>query len=434
MRKHLRVSGIVALAATAAVGAVSGPGGARAAHGFARTARARPSVQGVEVASVDRGVLTVTDEATGAATVLGRGPYRGALGSAIQDPGFSPDGRFVAYIEDLGNGTDLHVVPVHGSGGAIVAGAQSYAWSPARDELAVSRAHEVELISAGGTPARRWPMTDPGTPLFSPTGARLAIGSPGGRSGRGHLWLLSTRGGPPRSVRQPGCELPAAWSADGTRLLFWRDGNCSASIAADGLALDSVTARDLPTNGGRRPALVDLGRTLPYRGWVVPVSGTTVIVNSGGNRVAADHKSLHRCNAATGACSALAVPAGFTTLDPAVADRTHRLFAIRVPQSDAMNDFLPRGTLWSSALTGGHADELMAAGTGVADPVPVAGGSRLILVRMRSARSAVVETVSLRSGEVRTVAAVDPADYYGEFMASLVLAVWQPHSPGARTG
>jgi hypothetical protein len=49
--------------------------------------------------------------------------------------------------------------------------------------------------------------------------------------------------------------------------------------------------------------------TLAYPTWVVPVSGARVLVNHGVDRVAADHKTLCSCDAATGKCQALELPA-----------------------------------------------------------------------------------------------------------------------------
>jgi len=382
---------------------------------------------GVEVASVYRGDLSVTDAATGTSVVVARGPYQRNLGSAIQDPGFSPDGRFVAYMESAGSSSELHVVALGGGRTITVSHALSYTWSPTDDDLAVSLASEVKLISAEGTSLHRWVIADPLAELFSPSGKRIAVASSGLRSGRGYLRLLPVGTGPERLIRQPGCDEPAGWTADGSHLLFWRDEDCSASIGADGLPLDSIATGGFGTSstGGGRSRIVSVAGTLPYSRWVVPVSGDTVLVNSGGDRVAADHKTLQWCSAATGACKSLPSPAGTATLDPAVATRD-RLFEVRVSQSNAMNDFLPHGTLWMSTTTGRHAHELTSAGTGVADPIPTADGSKLLFVRTPSTGSAKVEVLTIHTGVVRAIAAIDLADYYGEFMAPEVLAVWQP--------
>lgn len=391
------------------------------------TSKAAPT--GVEVASVYRGDLTVTDTATGSSVVVAHGAYQRDLGSAIQDPGFSPDGRDLAYMESSGSSSDLHVVSLHGGRPVTVRGVLSYAWSPVDDDLAaVSRANEVELLSAEGASLRHWDIADPFIALFSPSGKSLAVASSGLGSGRGYLRLLTIGAGQERSIRQPGCDEPAAWTADGTHLLFWRDPDCSASIGADGLPLDSIATRALQTSraDGRHPKIVNVASTLPYQRWVVPLAGDTVLVNSGGDRVAADHKALKICSAVTGACRAFALPAGVTTLDAGVAHGTQQLFEIRVAQSEAMNDFLPHGTLWMSTTMGGRARELRSAGSEVADPVPSADGSEVYLVRAISDAAAKVEALTIRTGAVRAIATIDLADYYGELMAPRVLAIWQP--------
>ena len=328
-----------------------------------------------EVGVVHGGTLDVVDEVSGRAVVVARGPYYGVLGSAIGTPGFAADGAWVAYLETTSNGsTSVHVVSSSGAHAITVAGGQGYAWSPVREELAVSL-----------------------------PGSSLAVLTAGGGSAR---TILSRAGY---------CQQPAGWTADGSRVLTWQDADCSASIAADGLTLDAV-----PVAGGRA---VSLGTTLADPSWVLPVSGTRVLVNSGGDRIVADHKVLRSCDAATGACTAFLLPAGITSLDPALAAAAHELFEVRVPQSVQASDFVPHGTLWAGTLSGGGEHQLTAAGTGVADPVPSADDSMVTFVRMTSTTTATVDVLNVRTGQVRVLAPVDDADYYGEFTASGVLAV-----------
>jgi hypothetical protein len=371
-----------------------------------------------EVAVVHGGVLSVVDEATGRATVLARGPYFGQLGSAIGTPGFSADGAWVAYLEISSSGnSSVHVVRTSGTGAITVAGGQGYAWSPARDELAVSLPGSVELIGTAGKVLERWAVPGSWSESFSPSGARIAVGTRSSDEPDGGLVVLPAGGGPPRTIlsRSDYCQQPAGWTADGSRVLSWQDADCSASIAADGLMLDAV-----PAAGGRA---VSLGTTLAYTPWVLPVSGERVLVNTGDDRIAADHKALRSCDAATVACTALPLPARTTSLDPAIAPAAHELFEVRVPQSVQAGDFVPRGTLWSGPLSGGAEHQLRAAGTGVADPVPSADGGTVTFVRMTSATTATVDMLNVRTGQVRVLAPVNNADYYGEFTGSEVLAV-----------
>jgi hypothetical protein len=371
-----------------------------------------------EVAAVHDGLLRVIDEATGRATVLARGPYYGQLGSAIGTPGFSADGSWVAYQETSSNGSSsVHVVSSSGAHSVTVAGAQGYAWSPVRDELAVSLPGSVELITVAGKVLERWAAPGTFSESFSPSGAQIAVGTRASDAPDGSLVVLTVGGRFPRAIlsRTDYCQQPAGWTADGSRVLSWQDADCSGSIAADGLTLDAV-----PAAGGRP---VSLGTTLAYAPWVLPVSGPHVLVNTGGDRIVADHKVLRSCDAATGTCTAFPLPAATTSLDPALASAAHELFEVRVPQSVQASDFVPQGTLWAGALSGSGEHQLTAAGTGVADPVPSADGSTVTFVRMTSATTATVDVLNVGTGQVRVLAPVDDVDYDGEFTAPAVLAV-----------
>ena len=379
-------------------------------------------------AIVEDGVLSVVDLSTGASTVLARGPYSAVLGSAINTPAFSPDGKWVAYLETVGASSSLYVEPASGGKASVVTGVSDFAWSPAADELAVSLRDEVELVTPAGTVLRHWNLCDAGEEVFSPGGTQIAVGSvTGAVSGptpvapTAHLVVLSVAGRP-RTLTSfhLACVRPAGWTANGSYVLAWQDPQCSASIAADGLALYAVN----PSSG----RLVSLGRTLPYSSWVVPTTGSTVLVDRGTVRVAADQKGLFSCDAATGICSRLSAPADVSTIDPAFAPSTGTLYEVRVRQSDAYDDFLPQGSIWSVQGVDGRARRMAPAGTDVADPIPTANGTMLVFVRMTGPSSATVNLLTIRTGTVKLVASVDNADYYGEFQASRVLGFWQTRS------
>jgi len=387
------------------------------AHGVTRAGDGH-----AEVAVVHDGTLSVVDEVSGRSTVLARAPYYGDLGSAIGTPGFSADGAWVAYLETPSNGnSSVHVMSTSGTGAVTVADGQGYAWSPVRDELAVSLPGSVELISRTGKVLERWAAPGSWAESFSPSGDQIAVGTRPSDAADGSLVVLTAGDRSPRTILSQAdyCQEPAGWTADGRRVLSWQDADCSASLAADGLTLDAV-----PAAGGRP---VSLGATLTYPSWVLPVSGERVLVNTGGDRIVADHKVLRSCDAATGACTAFPLPPGTTSLDPALA--AGELFEVRVPQSVRADDFVPRGTLWAGPLSGGGEHQLTAAGTSVADPVPSADGSTVTFVRMTSATAATVDVLNVRTGQVRVLAPVDDVDYYGEFKPGQVLAV-RPLVPG----
>jgi len=398
----------------------SGPGSSSTTPVPATT---RPS-RAAEIAVVRGGVLSVVNESTGRKVVLARGGVN-TLSSDINTPAFSPDGNWVSYLERTGRGEVLHVIASTGGRTATVPGVATYAWSPRRDLLAVSLSDSIELLSPKGVLLHSWSLfprgsaTWSGPPVFSPSGDEIAVAKsfvPGGS-----LLTLPVDGGPAHTVVPYGrqfCQLPAGWTADGSRVLSWQDASCSASIAADGLPLDAV-----PVGGGHRSVLES---TLPYSSWVVPVSGSQVIINSGGDRIVSDGKHLDTCDAATGSCRPLPLPAGVTSLDPALSTGAKELFEVRVPQSVRTNTLPTRGTLWVGTLAGTHEEELAAAGYGVADPAPARDGSSVTFVRIGSTGFATVRVLTVRTGAVRLLAPVDDQSDYGEFQASEVLAVWQP--------
>ncbi len=375
---------------------------------------ALPVVRTGMVASVVADTLTVVNEQTGRRIVVGRGH--------ISDPSFSHTGAYVAYLTPGPGGGELHVV--RSAGGptrARVPGVEHFSWSTTKDELAVSLARHVELVSATGAILRSWTLAGPGGLSFSPSGGELAVGAVfRGATGTtlvGRLVVLSTLGGRARVIAAtPGtCQMVAGWTSDGADVLSWADPQCSASIAADGLELDAVAVRDARAH--------PLAVSLPDRSWVVPAGGSTVLINAGRDRIVADHKAVRACNAATGRCQQLPLPVGTTTLDPAVAIGARRLFVVRVPQS-VRSDEVPVGTLWTSSLSGLGAQRVVAAGEPVADPVPSWDGSTVTFVRLMPSGPELVEVLDLASGRIHRVATVAPATFFGEFHAANVLAVW----------
>ncbi len=389
-----------------------------------------PPLPATEVAVVHSGVLSLVNETTGRVVVLASGPYD-QFGSAITTPLFSEDGQFVAYLEQLGTTSSVHVVTAKGVQVLDLQGADAYAWSPVADELAASLPSAVELLNSKGEVLHQWSVRQPGSEIFSPSGSEVAVSSvvyhPGVVATGGSLLVLPTAGGKARTViafTPDVCQIPAGWTTDGSRVLSWQDGACSASIAADGLPLEAVSA-----NGGTP---VRLGTTLVHRSWVLPVGGTSIVEDYGNSRVAATSKVLRSCDTVTGSCQDLPIRSGaaakqMSSLDPALAPAAGELWEVRVAQSTAANDFLPGGTLWVMPINGAHGpSEVRSAGTNVADPDPDADGSVVTFVRMTSATSATLNVLNVSTGAVHEIAPVEDDDYYGEFQAAEVLAVWMP--------
>jgi dipeptidyl aminopeptidase/acylaminoacyl peptidase len=198
-------------------------------------------------------------------------------------PAFSPDGQWLAFLVTppssypqvsfyLGtlwlaraDGADAH---------PVLDNASTFAWSPARDVLAVTvyppnDSVLPDLYELGpGLSARLVPGAS-GPAAWSPDGRELAFASMSGRPPGRFAGLLETvpaaGGTPVIRYRSPGNALDlAGWWPDGGGLLSWIDAQSSASLAADGLPLVSVP---LAAATGLGKA-VSLGLTLVYPAFV----------------------------------------------------------------------------------------------------------------------------------------------------------------------
>jgi len=112
-------------------------------------------------------------------------------------------------------------------------------------------ADELWLDSPGDAPTQLAGVSVTGGFAWSPDGRTIAVGTgqrlvPGGFSGA--LEVVSASGGATTTWYQAGDNVvePAGWWPDGRGLLFWLDIQGSASLAADGLALDSQSAGGQP--------------------------------------------------------------------------------------------------------------------------------------------------------------------------------------------
>lgn len=165
---------------------------------------------------------------------------------------FSPDGRWVAYSRLVDYTlTGLQVVPVHGGqvraplGNGIIA----WSWAP-KGALLYGLTRRGSLVAASPSGRRRVIATRLGTSLYpaelavSPSGDRVAVEVERPRCPSGALVTINVHAGARRVVvSQPGGSLAlAGFTPDGRWLLFWEDFQCSASLAADGSALEAVLA------------------------------------------------------------------------------------------------------------------------------------------------------------------------------------------------
>src|SRR5882672_5871748 len=134
--------------------------------------------------------------------------------------------------------------------------------------------------------------------VWNPDGTSLAVATTSdGRNRIARLWYQNANGSNSREisfVRPLYSHFKlAGWSADGEHILLWV-GGVSASIAADGLPLVSVSV----TSDDHQLVTEEM---LPYKEYAAmsPV-GNSVLVISGGNRMAWTNKRLMAFNTVTG--------------------------------------------------------------------------------------------------------------------------------------
>ena len=327
--KHRRWSvASVALALAAAV-LLQGTGYPAAAAVTGSTASVWPGNGEVAVAS--GGQLYLLDNA-GTASSLG-GP------GVVSAPSWSADGKWVAFLRTpaapagkpwtsensvlwvaRANGTDAH--PFSVANGDVT----QFEWSPARagENLAFSVSYppqytsRVFLATPVTTHARTFASFDELIGFsWSPGGNSLAISyrtSPGAGF-EGVLEISPLSGASPRTIytlSQGGYVELATWWPNGDGIIFWSDPAGSASIAADGLSLESL---DLATGKA-----TNMATTLTYTNWLAwSPDGRTLAVVDGGNRsIWASGKHVELCAVPAAACHAAPLPAGpVISLEPA---------------------------------------------------------------------------------------------------------------------
>ncbi|MDA8344122.1 MAG: hypothetical protein M0Z66_01425 [Thermaerobacter sp.] len=231
-------------------------------------------------------------------------------------PAFSPDGRYVAFLDgaSMSGAARIGIVGANGKGLQVFRSAPpvfpgDYAWNPRRDKIAFWGG-SLETVRPGGVPQ---PIAHAAGRVSSfawaPDGSTYAYAvTP--KSSSDVLYIAGS-GGAARGLVKAGPANGidiARFSPSGTNVLYWVDPAHSASLAADGLPLYSAPM------GGGTPKL--LTTTLPYPSWVQPV-GQGVLVVAGDGREATTNKQLARCDAALGGCTQLNTGKGLVALDPA---------------------------------------------------------------------------------------------------------------------
>ena len=402
------------------VGCASGAG--KPGHGPASLASA--GGKGLSGAGVLAGQGEVAYVAGGRLYLLGGSAgalRRVGLPGVPSAPGWSPDHRWLAVQVTppapasnpyQAEPTVLCVLRADGSGVRSLIPrswtTQHYAWSPARDELAavvtppatgtsipVSRLETIDPVSG----AVRVLMSAPAMvgAAWSPNGKTLAVGK-GATSGKpgsnsfhwiGQLETLPASGGPATAIRSwdAGLLELAGWWPDGSGLLYWPDPQGSASLAADGLPLDSI---GLAATSARRTLAASM---LVHGSWIAfaPGGHELAVVSGGDREIWMGGKAITVCGE-TASCRSIPQPSGTVSTQPSWSPGGRLTFA----RGSASGPFGPNGgadfspawvarweatqQLWSAAGSGTSQARLPGTDSGALDPIWAKNGA-LMFVR-----------------------------------------------------
>jgi hypothetical protein len=396
-RRRLRIlATVLALAATAgaAYGVLHGTGdGAQAVEHVPNgpTVAVRAFSSHGLLAFVSRGRLWLLNGETGKLHAVA------SPGVTPSRPMFSPDGQWLAYLEQQrGPATDhfqLWLARADGSDAHAVPDLEVYrlvGWSPTRDLLAVAAGPErtsrpcpcyspttVRLISPDGSSRTlaRAPAVYGAT--WSPDGSRIAVAAIGARVSR--LVTYPATGEPVTTW----LSVPAARKQNGMNgVLFdvagwWQHLGIGIWVFGDGAVHNSdATPLDAVAAPGAKPRL--LGQTLSD-GVTDAVAASTggrvaIVTDHGGGRAAWQGKQVELCGARPRPCRPLPHRRGDVTVDPAWSPDGRTLAYVAAPD-------VPGGP-WTqktiAAWFAAHRVYLYDAATGRAHELPAARGATAI--------------------------------------------------------
>lgn len=188
-------------------------------------------------------------------------------GDAVDiSPTWAPDASRLAYRHSTGTGggladTDtIRIVQANGSGWRDLVAGSFPAWSPDGAWIAFRGVVGVDLalIKPDGSDLTPLGVRNAECPVWSPDGMKILYCRNENRSGvvsdNWEVWVMNRDGSQQRQLTDnPARDYPIAWSADGSRIVFYsqRDGQGASFVMdADGSNVARVTeATDLSTVG-----------------------------------------------------------------------------------------------------------------------------------------------------------------------------------------
>jgi Tol biopolymer transport system component len=333
----------------------------------------------------------------------------------VQDPAWSRDGRSLTYrLQPSTSSSSFQEWTIRADG----SGAHRIAAPPCPVCLSPDGSRTV-------TSTRGWILPPHGQGDGQATIPSIAIvdRATGGVVRR--YWLPWARG---ENVDVQG------WWPDGRAFLFQLDPMNSASFAADGLMLYSLTLAN-----GRVHALAG---TLAYPDWI-SIHGKRALIVAGYGRDAYDNKRVAICGEA-GGCRTIAGGKGSVALDPAWSPAGNAIAWVQSPAHPGLigpgsarvyRQWEAARTLWGALPDGTQAGRPGGIPGGVADPQWTRDGRGLLFVQDNAlwfdvhvgAANPYLVARLFPSGQVPQVGAYwDDLAYYGHVQWEHLFAWWQP--------
>jgi len=305
-------------------------------------------------------------------------------------PTFSADGRWLAFLEaPSGSSTarpELWLATSAGRSAHVVSAApdpEALEWSPTGEKLLVTTAGatgpaQVLVVEPSGS------TTQLGSGLVA-SGAWSPDGSEAGISLTNHgatgftsvIESVPAAGGLPtvwQTNTQDVLEVAEWWSGWG--IVYWDDPDGSASIAADGLKLDALSA---PTQTPH-----PLADTLVRSDWLSAGPNEGVALVQGGERLEWEGKSVALCKPY--GCQSVPSPSGSVTLDPALSQQGELAY-VQGSASQSFDSSPAQVSSWEAGHNlwvepaGAKAPTQLAGGIGANAPVWSSDGRRLMFVK-----------------------------------------------------